>query len=104
MNRVERQATETSDGAGGETENKPVGGDASKRPRPTEDKAADEGTAGGREETDGALDRLLGAVGSEGKAAFDYASDVINETADRAEAAVEKSRLGKRRRQRRESH
>lgn len=48
---------------------------------------------GGDRRVSDALDGLLRAVGAEGRAAFDYASDVINETADRAKAAVERARL-----------
>jgi len=51
----------------------------------------DEDDAGGDRRISHALDSLFRAVGSEGKAAFEYASEVINETADRAKAAVEKA-------------
>lgn len=58
----------------------------------------DQEDAGGDRRISNALDSLLRAVGSEGKAAFEYASDVINETADRAKAAVEKAEQQKQRR------
>lgn len=50
----------------------------------------DEDPAGDRRVST-ALDNLLRAVGSEGRAAFNFASDVINETADRAKEAVDKA-------------
>lgn len=58
----------------------------------------DKEDAGGDRRISNALDSLLRAVGSEGKAAFEYASNVINETADRAKAAVEKAQQQKQRR------
>ncbi|XP_025194762.1 uncharacterized protein LOC112594274 [Melanaphis sacchari] len=51
----------------------------------------DRDDVGGDRRISNALDGLLRAVGSEGKAVFEYASDVINETADRAKAAVDKA-------------
>jgi len=51
----------------------------------------DRDDVGGDRRISTALDSLLRAVGSEGKAVFEYASDVINETADRAKAAVDKA-------------
>lgn len=57
----------------------------------------DRDDAGGDRRVSDALDSLFRAVESEGKAAFEYASDVINETADRAKAAVEKARQQKQR-------
>ncbi|XP_022180335.1 uncharacterized protein LOC111040657 [Myzus persicae] len=51
----------------------------------------DRDDVGGDRRISNALDSLLRAVGSEGKAVFEYASDVINETADRAKAAVDKA-------------
>jgi len=53
--------------------------------------------AGGDRRISHALDSLFRAVGSESKAAFQYASDVINETADRAKAAVERTQRQKQR-------
>lgn len=55
----------------------------------------DQDDAGGDRRIGHALDALFRTVGSEGRAAFAYASDVINETADRAKAAVEKARRQK---------
>lgn len=57
----------------------------------------DKEDAGGDRRISNALDSLLRAVGSEGKAAFEYASNVINETADRAKAAVVKAQQQKQR-------
>jgi len=57
----------------------------------------DEEDAGGDRRISHALDNLFRAVGSEGKAAFEYASEVINETADRAKAAVDKAQRQKQR-------
>lgn len=54
---------------------------------------------GGDRRISSALDGLFRAVGTEGKAVFEYASDVINETADRAKAAVEKAQLQQNKRQ-----
>jgi hypothetical protein len=51
----------------------------------------DRDDTGGDRRISNALDSLLRAVGTEGKAVFEYASDVINETADRAKAAVDKA-------------
>ncbi|XP_060866792.1 uncharacterized protein LOC132942437 [Metopolophium dirhodum] len=51
----------------------------------------DRDDVGGDRRISNALDSLLRAVGTEGKAVFEYASDVINETADRAKAAVDKA-------------
>ncbi|KAE9530569.1 hypothetical protein AGLY_011031 [Aphis glycines] len=55
--------------------------------------------AGGDRRISSALDGLFRAVGTEGKAVFEYASDVINETADRAKAAVEKAQSQQNKRQ-----
>jgi len=52
---------------------------------------------GGDRRISHALDNLFRAVESEGKAVFEYASDVINETADRAKVAVEKAQQQKQR-------
>ncbi|XP_015376295.1 PREDICTED: uncharacterized protein LOC107170644 [Diuraphis noxia] len=51
----------------------------------------DRDDVGGDRRISNAMDSLLRAVGTEGKAVFEYASDVINETADRAKAAVDKA-------------
>ncbi|XP_003248914.2 uncharacterized protein LOC100569994 [Acyrthosiphon pisum] len=51
----------------------------------------DRDDVGGDRRISNAMDSLLRAVGTEGKAMFEYASDVINETADRAKAAVDKA-------------
>lgn len=51
---------------------------------------------GGDRRVSDALDGLFRAVGSESRAAFDYASDVINETADRAKAAVDRAQRQRR--------
>jgi len=51
----------------------------------------DRDDVGGDRRISNALDGLFRAVGTEGKAVFEYASDVINETADRAKAAVDKA-------------
>lgn len=51
----------------------------------------DRDDVGGDRRISNAVDSLLRAVGTEGKAVFEYASDVINETADRAKAAVERA-------------
>lgn len=58
----------------------------------------DEDDEGGDRRVSNALDGLFRAVGSEGWAAINYASDVINETADRAKIAVEKQQQQKTRR------
>lgn len=58
----------------------------------------DQDDAGGDKRISTAVDTLLRTVGSEGMAAFEFASDVINETADRAKAAVEKAQQQKLRR------
>lgn len=58
----------------------------------------DRDDVGGDRRISSALDGLLRAVGTEGKAVFEYASDVINETADRAKAAVDKAQLQQKRR------
>lgn len=55
----------------------------------------DQDDEGGDRRVSAAFESLLRAVGSEGKAAFAFASDVINETADRAKTAVEKSQRQK---------
>lgn len=55
----------------------------------------DQDDEGGDRRVSAAFESLLRAVGSEGKAAFAYASDVINETADRAKVAVEKAQRQK---------
>jgi len=58
----------------------------------------DRDDVGGDRRISSALDGLLRAVGTEGKAVFEYASDVINETADRAKAAVDKAQQQQKRR------
>ncbi|XP_026814026.1 uncharacterized protein LOC113554399 [Rhopalosiphum maidis] len=58
----------------------------------------DRDDVGGDRRISSALDGLLRAVGTEGKAVFEYASDVINETADRAKAAVDKAQTQQKRR------
>ncbi|XP_025419235.1 uncharacterized protein LOC112689644 [Sipha flava] len=51
----------------------------------------DWGDVGGDKKISNALDSLFRAVGSESKAMFKYASDALNETAERAKAAVERT-------------